>query len=375
VERAELRLVREPAERRRGVAPALGATIVAVAALATALGADDARRPFAPAELAETALVKTLSGDDPRAVDRAIGRLRSRLVDVPLDAASRTTLANLMVEIAGDDAGRAAAASQATTATRLSASDEWVARASARVLARCGRGDEALAAIAAVFAYAPDPAALTLSEIEPFVAPDRLAKGLPDTPAAWLAWSTRLRGMGRDAEADARLAALLARWPDDLRALVVAAGAASGADRIDELARLLPPSRALPRRREAAPLYAFRARVRGASHDAAGAREDIAQATALASDDPWVHIACGDALAPFDAPAARAHWTRALYTLEASGAEATTLVWVRYRLARLDDREGRGADALRTWRSILVVRPDSEEARRRVEELTGGSLR
>jgi hypothetical protein len=48
-------------------------------------------------------------------------------------------------------------------------------------------------------------------------------------------------------------------------------------------------------------------------------------------------------------------------------------IHVRYRLARLDDREGRAGDALREWRTILAERPDDVEANRRVAALTGAS--
>jgi hypothetical protein len=373
VERPELRLVRDPPPRHRALAAAgAGAAVLAAAALATALGADRARRPLPHVETAEAALAATLSGADPEAAGREIAALRARLRDAPLDGAARTTLANLMVETAGDDAARAKAAAQAVAATRACPTDEWVTRASARVLARCGREDEALAAIAAVFAYAPDQAAATLADVEPFVPEEKLARGLADTPEAWRAWSNRLRGLGRVAEADRRIEAALARWPDDLGTLLVAARVAAGRERVDELARLLPPSRALPATREAAVLFAYRARTHSGGE---AVRADVATALALREDDPWVQVACGDALAALDGGAARAHWTRAVYALEAAGAPAASLVGVRLRLARLDDREGRGADALRSWRSILALRPDSEEARRRVAELSGGSVR
>ena len=376
MERGALKLVRdEPRRTPTPQAAALAVAVLAAALGATLLGADEVRRPSSPAELAEAALAATLSGADPSATAGAIARLRARLVEVPLDPAARTALANLMVETAGDDDARHRAAAQALTATHLVASDAAVARAAARVLARCGREDDALAVVRAAFGYAPDRAAEALAEIEPFVAASKLDAGIADTSDAWVAWSIRLRAMGREREADERLAHALVRWPGDPRALRVAAGVAAGRDRLDELARLLPVTRELPRTREAAPLWAYRARARSGSGDLSGARADAATALALDGDDATVTVACGDALATIDPKEARRLWTGALYRMESAGAPADNTVWVRFRLARLDDREGRGADALRIWRSILAARPDSDEARRRVQELSGGSVR
>jgi tetratricopeptide (TPR) repeat protein len=374
VDRPELKLVGAPEPvRRTPAAAAMATALVAAALLATWAGADAARRKLDPASLVEQALTDDLSGNDPQAVDDARVVLRRRLAATPLDATARTALANLEVEVAPDAAGREAAARQAVAATRLVGSDEWVSRAAARVLARCGRGDLALAEIETMFRYAPAEAAVALTEIEPFVA--SVTPGIPDLPQAWLAWSIRLREAGREDEADAWIASLLRRWPGDLRARSIAAGAAAGRNRIDELSVLVPPAMELPATREAGALHAYRARTKAAAGDIDGARADVAQALALAPDDPWVYVHAGDAAIAFDdAAAARDYWTRALYALDARPAPERATVWVRYRLARLDDREGKGASALRNWRSILAARPDSEEARRRVAELTGGNV-
>lgn len=378
MQRPELKLVTAEPERRRSRTPAgaaIGAAVLAAAALATALGADAARAPFDPVALAESALARSLAGGDPGPKDEALAALRARLRRTPLDAASRTIEASLAVESAAGEADRDAAAEQAQAAARLAPNEEWVVHAAARVLARCGRTDEAQRAIAGIFAYAPGEAAVALSEIEPFVPEEKLEAGIPRSPGAWLAWSARLRDLGREEEADRRLAALLDRWPDDLDALRYAAGVAAGRDRVDELVRLVPPSRPLPATREAASLWTFRARSKAATGDPAGARADAARAVELAPGDPWVLALAGDAVAGDDAAAARGYWNRALYLLEAQRAPGDPGVWIRYRIARMDDREGRGADALRNWRSILASRPDSAEAKRRIEELTGGSDR
>lgn len=374
MDRPELKLVRERSTPARSAgATGLGAVVLASAVLATALGADAARRPFDPAELAETSFARSLAAGDPAIAAGALATLRARLVANPLDAPARTIAASLMTEIAVDDAGRAAAADQAATATRLVRSDEFVARAAARVLARAGRSDEALGQIAAIFSYAPGVAALALSEIEPFVAADELERGIPERADAWTAWSWKLRELGRQEEADRRLAGALDRWPDDLAVRQAAAGIAAGRDRLDDLVRVVPPSLPLPATSEAAMLIAYRARSKAASGDRDGALADAGSAADLRPDDPWVTAVAGDAVASFDPVAARGYWNRALYDLEARPVQDGTVVWIHARLARLDDREGHGANALRHWRSILALRPDSAEAKRRIDELTGGS--
>ncbi len=372
MERPELKLVTIlPRPAHRPAAVALGAAVLAAAGVATVMGADAARRSFDPARLAESALARSLAGNDPGATREATDLLRTRLRRTPLDAASRTIAASLLVETATTDAERAAAALQVLTATRLVASDEWIAHGAARVLARCGRTDVALAEIARMFLYAPGEGAAALADIEPFVADDRLEDGLPSAPSAWLAWSVRLRETGRHEEADRRLAALLARWPEAIDARRTAAGISASRDRIDELTRLVPPSFTLQATRESAPLYAYRARSKAAAHDAAGARADALRAIELSGGDPWELTLAGDALAPIEPTLARDYWTRALYRFSAKPATKDAAIWLRLRLARLDDREGRAGDALRGWRSILAVSPDNVEARRRVAELTG----
>jgi hypothetical protein len=372
VERTELKVVPAEREQPRGSSPALlGAAVLAAAGLATAFGADAARRPFDPSSLAESALARTLAADDLGPAEQAQALLRARLRRNPLDGAARTIAASLIAETATNDDKRKAAALQAEAAARLTPSDAGVARGAARVLARCGRSDLALQRIAQLFAYSPSVASAALADIEPFVEGDRILDGLPQDPAAWLAWSERLRNTGRGEEADTRLALLLERWPDDLVALRIAAGVAASRNRIDELTRLVPPSLPLPETPETAALYAYRARTKTASGDAAGARADAALAVKLSRGDPWVLALAGDAMAEHEPRIARDYWTRALYGLLASRESRGAAIWVRFRLARLDDREGRAGDALRAWRSILEERPDDGEAKRRVAELMG----
>jgi tetratricopeptide (TPR) repeat protein len=372
VDRPELKLVTaEPLRARSLWGAGCGAAVLGAAVLATAAGADAARRAFSPATLAESALARTLAADDPTPAREAQAVLRERLRLYPLDAASRTIAASLAAATATTEAEREAAVDQVLAATRLVASDEWIARGAARVLARCGRTDLALREIARMFAYAPDDAAATLATVEPFVDRERLEDGVPETPAAWLAWSVKLRADHREDEADERLANLLLRWPGDLPALRIAASVAAARERIDELTRLVPASFAVPETGENASLVAFRARSKAAAGDIAGSRADAQRAIHLAKGDPWVLALAGDAVAASDPAMARDYWTRALYRLLESQTTRDGAVWLRYRLARLDDREGRAGDALREWRTILAERPDDVEARRRVASLTG----
>jgi len=372
MESQELKLVRaDPARPRSPAAIALGATVLAAAALATFFGADAARRSFDPAALAESALARSLASNDPEPARQAREILGARLRRNPLDAVSRTIAASLLVETATTEGEREAAVSQAQAATRLTPSDAAVAHGVARVLSRCGRTGLALKETARMFGYAPQEAAAALADIEPFLAGDRLDDGLPAFPTAWLAWSEKLRADGREDEAAARLAALLVRWPDDLEARRVAAGVAAGGDRIDELSRLVPPSLALPETAEAASLYAFRARSKVAAGDTAGAHADALRAIALSHEGPWVMALAGDAFAASEPALARDYWTRALYRLLAKPATRGEAILLRFRLARFDDREGHAGDALRGWRTILAERPDDEEAKRRVAALTG----
>ena len=359
------------ARSRTPVAAAIGATVLAAAALATLKGADAARRPWDAAAIAELALAQSLAAGNSDAAHEAEDRLRQRLTRTPLDAASRAIAANLMVESADSNAARAAAVEQALAATRLVPTNEWIGGGTARVLARCGRPDLALQETARIFAYAPDDGAATLADIEPFAPPGRLEDGIPPAPDAWLAWSIRLRMNGREADADDRLAKLLARWPSNLDALRVAASAAASRGRIDELVRLVPPSLALPDTESTAALHAFRAWSKAVSGDAAGARADAQSAVALSNEDSWVLTLSGDAEAATDPALAREFWNRALYKLVAAEGTKDAARWLRSRLARLDEREGKAGDALRAWRAILADHGDDVEARQRIAALTG----
>ncbi len=360
-----------PASGRSLGAAAVAVAILSAAALATAMGADAGRTRLDAASLAESALARSLSAHDDAPAREALGRIREHLRMTPLDAATRIIGASLTVEIAPDAEGREAAARQTLSAARLAATDEWIAHGAARVLARCGQPEPALREIRSVFAYAPEVAAQALSEVEPFVDPGAIDHGIPETPSAWLAWSVRLRAMGREAEADAWLAALRSRWPGDLDGLRADAALAAARDRIDVLSRVVPPTAEIAPTRENASLLAYRARTKAAAGDAPGARADAERAIELSRHDPWIETLAGDAMVSVDPAFARRCWSRALYRLEGSAETRPAARWNRSRLARLDEAEGRAGDALRGWRAILAEYPDDADAKRRIAELTG----
>ena len=373
MDRPELRLAPSPPARPRAPgAAAAGVFVLAAAAWASLAGADRARTPFDPAPIAENGLSAWLDGNDGDA-SAARAALRRRLDRTPTDAMTRTIYASFLVETATTEHERRAAAEEGRRAVASAPYEEGVRRASAKVMARTGDQAGAVAAVRSLFADAPEHAALVLSEIEPFLTAEAVEASLPDLPAAWYARSGRLRQSGRAPEADRLLAALLERWPDDLRARLLAGQIAAGRGEADALSRLVPPDLAVPEDRAHAALLALRARTRAAAGDGAGARRDAARASALAPDNPWVVTASGDALEGIDTDAARSYWTRALYLHgreeSARGARVSTLC----RLARLDEREGRAVSALRRWRQVLDLDRAHREAARRVDAIAGGA--
>jgi len=345
--------------------------VLAASILATVAGADRARVPFDARAIAETSLAAELGAGDPAAVPVALTRLTARLADFPTDAATRTILASLLLESDGE-AARAAAMIEIRTAVRDDPYGVGVRCAAARIEARSGRSAEALAEVRAIFAFDAVEASSALSDVEPFVPGGRVEDAIPDDATAWLAWSRRLRALGREREADERLDASLRRWPDDLSIRAAAAEIAAGRGRLADLARLVPPGLAIPEDAGHAALIAYRARSREDSGDPAGARRDALLAAALSDDAPWILALSGDAIVGTDAALARVHRSRARFALE-SGREADARFWIDARLARLDEREGKASDALRRWREVLALRPDDAEAKARVADLDRAS--
>ena len=373
VERPGLRLAPPPsAAPRIPAAPVAGALVLAAALVATLSGADGARAPFEPAGFAESGMLAWLSGDAASAA-AARSALRARLDRIPTDATTRSVYASFLAETATTAAERAAAAEESRRSVRAAPHEEGVRRASIKVMARTGDPRGAASGVRALFAEAPEHAALVLSEIEPFLPDDALKAAVPELPAAWLARSARLRQDGRIAEADRVLEALVARWPGDLRARLLAGQVAASRDETAALARLVPKDLPVPEDRGHAPLLALRARTRALGGDTAGAHRDAELATRLAPADPWVALAAGDALQTVDPEAARAVWTRALYALGRGEAFRAGRVAMLVRLARLAEREGRAVEALRRWREVLAIDDAHAEAAGRVRAIAGGA--
>ncbi len=376
-QRASLKLIVDdrgaPASRpRRRVAVATGAAVLALGLAATLLGADRARRPLESREVARQTILQAieLGAGDPTVRDAMLS-LRRELGRRPMDAYTRAVYATFILGVSrGADDARTAAF-HARRAAEIAPVTVPVIRYATHVLARTDETAGALELVRGMFGYDPESAATLLAEIEPLLPPDAPAGALVEAPEAWLAWWTRLRAQRRDDEAGALLRRALERWPDDLELLRRAAGRAHAEQRWDDLARLLPPDRALPEQAAAAPLFAFRARARAAAGDGAGARRAAAAAVRAGPDDPVVLSLAADALETLgDGETARRHWTRALFLL-AGRRSSDERLGIMVRLARLEEREGSPAAALRNWRSILELQPEHAEARRRIEDLTG----
>ena len=185
-----------------------------------------------------------------------------------------------------------------------------------------------------------------------------------------MAWSRELRARGRAAESERWANHAYRRWPENLEAMHdVASRAVSDRDWI-RLGMILPPDGDLPESRDAAVLYAYRARARAEAGDVAGARRDTEKAVALSerSSPVWLHA--GDALLAAGAgDAARRAWRRALFELSPKDESTRIRARLLIRLARLEDAFGQPAAALRAWRDVLDEEPANSEAGHRVDEL------
>lgn len=363
-----LRVVRDG--RSRAARPAAIACVVlalAGAALATAMGADEARAPSGVPALAAAAARAGLErgADDPEAL-AALVALRRQVGARPLDAATRVAYAGALLDVAGErPEARDAAAFQASRAAALAPSTVPVVAASARVLARAGRAGEAIPRVRSMFGFDAHAAAAVLLEIEGFGASPDAA--LPDLAAAWGAWALELRRSGRAPEGNALLREAVARWPDDARARTLAALVAAGDGRLVDLGELLPDDLALAEDADHAVLLALRARVE-ARRGAADRTEALAAAAERASgDDPSVlEIGAQALLEAGRVDGARSMWTKALWSLPAVDATRETRLRLALSLARLERDHGRAGDAMRAFRSVLEIDPGNVEARRQL---------
>ena len=351
----------------------LGSLALLAAIAAPALSDRAARVPLDAAGIAREAVTAAIdSGPAAPAVRAALTTLREEIGRRPLDAAARGAYAGLLLELAASPEERRAAAFHAARAAEISKVSVPVVETAVRVLARCGEAGRAVELLRSMFGYDPRSAAALQADLEPFVSPSVLVKALPDDPDAWAAWIERLRALGRAPEADARLDRAIVLWPRHVPLRTSAALRALAGQRWEEMRRLLPSSADLPREAAGAALFACRSRLRAAEGDLAGAVGDASEASRLAPDDPWIRLQAGISLETAgDAERARAQWERGLYGIVPSDGNRWIRSEILTRLARLEDRVGRPADALRAWRSVLDLDPAHAEARRRAEELAG----
>lgn len=357
-----------PAARRVG-ALLLAGLILGAAILSTWSGVGPARRPLDVRNLAAEAsqLTVELGSADDRVRSMLI-ELRRHLGRRPLDARARAVYASLLLGLSRSPEHGEAAAFHATRAARLAPVTVHVVRLAALVLARTGEPAAALGMTRDMFAYDRAAAATLLAQLEPLLDGEPFELALPQEPAAWLAWATALREHDRSDEAADWLLRSHERWPDHLPTLHLLAYDAAVRERWQALRQLLPATLGLAETREAAPLFALRARWRAMEHDRAGGSRDLERALRLDFDSGHVQMLAGEACESLgDIEQARRLWQRALH--EESAPRARLL----YLLARLEQRHGQPAAALRHWQSLLELEPQHAEAQRRVDDLTGFS--
>jgi tetratricopeptide (TPR) repeat protein len=374
VERPELKLIAAPEPRAhagRGAPLALGAALFAAAILGTLLGADRARVSVEAGDKADEALELALQrGIDDTEVHDALVEMRSTLGRRPLDARTRVVYASLLLGLSSSAEDLQLAAFHAGRAAELAPVTVSVVRPAALVLAHAGKTAEALALVRDMFGYEPDRAAALLADLRSRilgVAPD---EGIPETSEAWMAWVRQLRQEGREGEEEAWLRRTHERWPDHLPALEQLAARACYAADWTTFDALFAADPALPDEPASAQALAWRARYRARAGDAAGARRDADRALQLGGASAGVRTVAGDVFAALgDDERARQEWSRALHQMEPGpSADRRTLL---SRLARLEERHGRPAAALRHWRALLAIEPDHAEARSRVDDLAG----
>lgn len=348
----------------------VSAVLLLAAGAATAVGVDAARHPLEPRETARRALALSLErGTDDSGVREMLLELRTSLGRRPLDSGTRVVYGALLLDLSRRLSDLRAAAHHATRAADLAPVTVPIVRLAVLTLTRTGDEALALARISDMFAYDPGAAAALLAEVEPFLDPALVPLGLADEPGAWYAWAAQLRGTGRLDEAYDWNERTHRRWPDHLPTLRFVVARAVRDEDWNRVAAWLPPERELPGVPEAAPLLAYRARLKAALHDEVGARADIRQAVAQAPGSNLIRILAGDALEALDDPTeARRQWNRALFDIPAG--EVATRRDVLTRLARLEDDQGRPAVARRLWGSVLELEPSHPEATRRLRELS-----
>lgn len=369
----DLRLVRCPAASRscRWRGTLLAAILVAAAGWASQVGVRPARHQPSVRALAERALDRSLEHglQDPQVHD-TLRELQRAVIRRPLDSRTRVIYASVLLGLCANVEDTAAALFHAGVAARLAPATVPVVRAAAVVLARGGRRREALEWTRRMFGHDREAAADLLMRLEPYVSQDELARGLADDPAAWLAWSRRLRRSGRAEAADGWIERAYERWPGsaEVRRLMCARMVRDGD--WEALSRLVPAQGALAATAAAAPLWIYRARVRALKGDGRGAVRDIETALRVGEEKNDLMLLAGEAYEALDLPdRARRCWMRVLFRLPAGAGE--TRVRVLSSLARLEQRSGDLSAALRHWRAILELDPQHGLARSQIARIGG----
>jgi hypothetical protein len=360
-----------------GTHQALPVVLIAVFFLATTVfatlsGAHQARQPIPVDELANQIIERTLAhGSDDATVRAKLIEIRREIGRRPLQCRTRVTYSALLLSMSKQTADLPAVSFHASQAARLSPTTVPILQIAIRVLARTGDADQALTHIHTLFAFDATAASDLLSELEPQLSTHQLESAIPDLPDAWGAWCLRLRrSPGRLEDGDRCMEQASHRWPHSLPLLLQVIARAAERQDWYRLAELLPPDRRLPDEPLTAQLLTFRARLRNVNGDQPGAYQDLERALMLADTSSSFQILAGDAYAELDEPEeARKQWKRATRGLPLSAVSSRRDLLLR--MARLEDKFGQAATALRIWESVLKLAPDHPEAIRRVRELTG----
>jgi tetratricopeptide (TPR) repeat protein len=374
MEKHSLKLVGMPRQERLKpviATCALALMLLACALLCTLLGADSARSRIDPKEMGQELIEMSLqSGTTQAEIQASLIEMRRLVARRPLDTRARVVYSSLLLNFSSSIADTEAAAFHAGLSAELAPVTVPIVRTAALVLARCGELSTSLDLTRYMFSYDPVAAAGLLFSLRALASQEQIETGIAASPDAWLAWVRELRQVGYHEEAHRWLSMAHDRWPDHLAILQNMAARLAGQGDWEALSALLPPERLLPDEPDAAVILTYRARLKNHLGDTRGGRQDLERALGLAGDSDAVKILAGDAYLDLgDVDEARTLWRTVLFTLDSQADEMRRGLLLR--LARLEDRHGEPAAALRIWRQLLEIDPDHREANRRIAILTG----
>jgi len=348
------------------------ALIAVVAALASlALGGINAREDTDARDRSREILDLSLQlGNRDPLVRRHLTSLRRDVGENPLDAMNRVMYAGTLLGLSRSTDDTRAASFHAGRAAGIAPVTVPVVQRAAQVLGRCGKNEEALELTSKMFLYDPRTAASLLAALEQHIGAGRLEEAVPDSADAWLAWSRKLRELGRTEVADSRLERANERWPEHIPVLKAMTSMALGRRDWERLSILFPEGGSIPHAPRSALLFTFRARLHAHHGNREAALRDVDTALDLSGGTVPVLIHAGDAMSGLDEfDLARTYWHRALYRCPAGSGDVNHLALL-FRLARLEDKHGKPATALRLWREVLSRDPGNREAVRRIDTIT-----